>query len=64
MVEQSKVLDTPGAENKSRIELFDALRRELETPVLVKALKSVWNLIFEKDGLGKEIDDTFESFYC
>lgn len=64
MVEQSKVLNTPGAENKSRRELFDALRRELETPVLDKASKSVWDLILAKDGLGKEIDDTVESVYC
>jgi hypothetical protein len=63
MVEQSKVLNTPGAENKSRRELFDALRRELETPVLDKASKSVWDLILAKDGLGKEIDDTVERVY-
>ena len=50
MVEQRKVLNTPRAENKSRRELFDALRRELETPVLDKALKSDWDLILAKDG--------------
>jgi hypothetical protein len=30
MVEQSKVLNTPGAEKKTKRELFDALRQELE----------------------------------
>lgn len=30
MVEQSKVLNTPGAEKKTKRELFDELRRELE----------------------------------
>lgn len=30
LVEQSKVLNTPGAESKNRRELFEALRRELE----------------------------------
>ncbi|KAL5672398.1 hypothetical protein ACJX0J_016704, partial [Zea mays] len=29
MVEQSKVLNTPGAEKKTKRELFDALRQEL-----------------------------------
>lgn len=30
MVEQSKVLNTPGAERQTKRELFDSLRRELE----------------------------------
>lgn len=30
MAEQSKVLNTPGAEKQSKRELFDALRQELE----------------------------------
>jgi hypothetical protein len=30
LVGTSKVLNSPGAENKSRKELFDALRKELE----------------------------------
>lgn len=30
MVEQSKVLNTPGAEKQTKRELFDALRQELE----------------------------------
>jgi hypothetical protein len=30
MVEQSKVLNTPGAEKNTKRELFDALRQELE----------------------------------
>ena len=50
MVEQRKVLNTPGAENKLRRELFDALRRKLETPMLDKASKTNWDLILAKDG--------------
>ncbi|KAK3198784.1 hypothetical protein Dsin_022199 [Dipteronia sinensis] len=30
MAEQSKVLNTPGAEKQTKRELFDALRQELE----------------------------------
>lgn len=30
MVEQSKVLNKPGAEKQTKRELFDALRQELE----------------------------------
>lgn len=30
MVEQSRVLNTPGAEKQTKRELFDALRQELE----------------------------------
>lgn len=30
MMEQSKVLNTPGAEKQTKRELFDALRQELE----------------------------------
>ncbi|XP_077218338.1 antigenic heat-stable protein [Tasmannia lanceolata] len=64
MVEQSNVLNTPGAERKTKRELFDALRRELETPVLEKASKSVWELILDNDGLGKEISEMVEKVYC
>ncbi|XP_058082816.1 uncharacterized protein LOC131230829 isoform X1 [Magnolia sinica] len=64
MVEQSKVLNTPGAERQTKRELFDALRRELETPVLEKASKSVWELILDDNGLGKEISETVEKVYC
>ncbi|KAK1577604.1 hypothetical protein Q3G72_002796 [Acer saccharum] len=34
MAEQSKVLNTPGAEKQTKRELFDALRQELEEPLL------------------------------
>ncbi|KAK1581114.1 hypothetical protein Q3G72_003252 [Acer saccharum] len=34
MAEQSKVLNTPGAEKQIKRELFDALRQELEEPLL------------------------------
>ncbi|XP_024032356.1 uncharacterized protein LOC112094878, partial [Morus notabilis] len=64
MAEQSKVLNTPGAEKQTKRELFDALRQELETPVLEKASKSVWDLILDSNGLGKEISETVEKVFC
>lgn len=64
MVEQSRVLNTPGAEKQTKRELFDALRQELETPVLEKASRSVWELILDQNGLGKEICDTVERVFC
>ncbi|KAA8536757.1 hypothetical protein F0562_029235 [Nyssa sinensis] len=64
MVEQSKVLNTPGAEKQTKRELFDALRQELETSVLEKASKSVWDLILDNGGLGKEISETVERVFC
>ncbi|OMP10935.1 hypothetical protein COLO4_04158 [Corchorus olitorius] len=64
MAEQSKVLNTPGAEKQTKRELFDALRQELETPVLERASKSVWELILDNDGLGKEISETVERVFC
>ncbi|KAL7205381.1 hypothetical protein ACSBR2_018348 [Camellia fascicularis] len=64
MAEQSKVLNTPGAEKQTKRELFDALRQELETSVLEKASKSVWELILDKNGLGKEINETVEKVFC
>ncbi|CAA3029306.1 Hypothetical predicted protein [Olea europaea subsp. europaea] len=64
MVEQSKVLNTPGAEKQTKRELFDAIRQELETPVLEKASKSVWELILDQSGLGKEISELVEKVFC
>ncbi|KAG6531651.1 hypothetical protein ZIOFF_005467 [Zingiber officinale] len=64
MVEQSKVLNTPGAEKQTKRELFDALRRELETQVLEKASRAVWELILDESGLGKEISETVERVFC
>ncbi|KMT16230.1 hypothetical protein BVRB_3g053870 [Beta vulgaris subsp. vulgaris] len=64
MVEQSKVLNTPGAEKQTKRELFDSLRQELEAPVLEKASKSVWNVILDDNGLGKEISETVERVFC
>ncbi|CAL0300128.1 unnamed protein product [Lupinus luteus] len=64
MAEQSKVLNTPGAEKQTKRELFDALRQELETSVLEKASKSVWDLILDNAGLGKEISETVEKVFC
>ncbi|KAK1364201.1 Antigenic heat-stable protein [Heracleum sosnowskyi] len=58
MVEQSKVLNTPGAEKQTKRELFDALRQELESSVLEKASKSVWELILDQKGIGKDINET------
>ncbi|CAN0897244.1 hypothetical protein LINGRAHAP2_LOCUS19011 [Linum grandiflorum] len=39
---------------------IDALR----TPVLEKASKSVWELILDNNGLGKEISETVEKVFC
>ncbi|XP_012434274.1 uncharacterized protein LOC105761117 [Gossypium raimondii] len=64
MAEQSKVLNTSGAEKQTKRELFDALRQELETPVLEMASKSVWELILDSNGLGKEISETVERVFC
>ncbi|XVF57581.1 hypothetical protein PTKIN_Ptkin06aG0217100 [Pterospermum kingtungense] len=64
MAEQSKVLNTPAAEKQTKRELFDALRQELETPVLERASKSVWELILDSNGLGKEISETVERVFC
>ncbi|ESW16991.1 hypothetical protein PHAVU_007G201000 [Phaseolus vulgaris] len=64
MAEQSKVLNTPGAEKQTKRELFDALRQELEASVLEKASKSVWDLIVDNNGLGKEISETVERVFC
>ncbi|KAF7811037.1 uncharacterized protein G2W53_032013 [Senna tora] len=64
MAEQSKVLNTPGAEKQTKRELFDALRQELEAPVLEKASKSVWDLILDNSGLGREISETVERVFC
>ncbi|KAI8021948.1 hypothetical protein LOK49_LG03G03510 [Camellia lanceoleosa] len=63
MAEQSKV-NTPGVEKQTKRELFDALRQELETSVLEKASKSVWDLILDSNGLGKEISETVERVFC
>ncbi|KAK8651561.1 hypothetical protein V6N13_141160 [Hibiscus sabdariffa] len=64
MAEQSKVLNTPGAEKQTKRELFDALRQELETPVLERASNSVWELILDNNGPGKEISETVERVFC
>lgn len=64
MAEQSKVLNMPGAEKQTKRELFDALRQELEGPVLEKASKSVWELMLDNNGLGKEISETVERVFC
>ncbi|KAI4349901.1 hypothetical protein L6164_010443 [Bauhinia variegata] len=64
MAEQSKVLNTPGAEKQTKRELFDALRQELEVPALEKASKSVWDLILDNNGLGREISETVERVFC
>lgn len=63
MVEQSRVLNTPGAEKQTKRELFDALREELEIPVLEKASKAIWELILDDNGLGKEIRESVERVY-
>ncbi|KAG6488484.1 uncharacterized protein LOC122003464 [Zingiber officinale] len=64
MVEQSKVLNSHGAEKQTKRELFDALRRELEIQVLEKASRAVWELILDESDLGKEISETVERVFC
>ncbi|KAB2634674.1 hypothetical protein D8674_041272 [Pyrus ussuriensis x Pyrus communis] len=64
MAEQSNVLNTPGAEKQTKRELFDAPRQELEAQVLEKVSKSVWELILDNNGLGKEISRTVEGGFC
>ncbi|KAJ7546350.1 hypothetical protein O6H91_08G036700 [Diphasiastrum complanatum] len=63
MLEQSLVLNTPGAETKPKRELFEALRRELEVPVLERASRAAWEVMVSKDGIGKEIAETVDSVY-
>ncbi|EFJ22337.1 hypothetical protein SELMODRAFT_17035, partial [Selaginella moellendorffii] len=63
LVEKSQCLNSPGADNKTRRELFDALRRELEGPVLDRASKAAWELILSKENLGKEIAEAVDSTY-
>lgn len=65
MVENSKVLKKSGAEKQTKRELFDALRQELEAPVLEMASKSVWELIVDTNNdIGKEISETVENVFC
>jgi len=64
LVGTSKVLNSPGAENKSRKELFDALRKELEEPVLEKASVAAWGIILDKEGVGKEIVEKVDAVYA
>ncbi|XP_024376351.1 uncharacterized protein [Physcomitrium patens] len=64
LVASSKVLNTPGAENKSRKELFEALRKELEEPVLEKASVAAWGIILDKEGVGKEIVEKVDAVYA
>ncbi|KAK6912158.1 hypothetical protein RJ641_024251, partial [Dillenia turbinata] len=51
MVEQGKVLNTSGAEKQTK-------QVDLEKPVLKTTSESVWELIPEENGLGKEISET------
>ncbi|KAI5071485.1 hypothetical protein GOP47_0013736 [Adiantum capillus-veneris] len=63
MVEQSQTLNTPGAEKKSKRDLFVSLKHELEGPVLERASKAAWELILSKEGIGKEIMETVYRAY-
>ncbi|KAH7331664.1 hypothetical protein KP509_20G045900 [Ceratopteris richardii] len=63
MVEKSQTLNTPGAEQKSKRELFVSLKNELEGPVLDRASKAAWELILSKEGIGKEIMETVYRAY-
>lgn len=37
---------------------------QCRTPVLEKASKSVWELILDSNGLGREINETVEKVFC
>eukprot|EP00250_Pteridium_aquilinum_P013415 c21328_g1_i1 orf=810-1367(-) len=63
MVEQSQTLNTPGAEQKSKRDLFVSLKHELEGPVLERASKAAWELILSKEGIGKEVMETVYRAY-
>ncbi|GMY27900.1 hypothetical protein FCV25MIE_23142 [Fagus crenata] len=78
MVEQSKVLNTPGAEKQTKRELFDALRQELEhflvtfwlwvghsaEVVMRLSTAATGLLILDNNGLGKEITESVERVFC
>ncbi|MCO5550131.1 hypothetical protein L7F22_003612 [Adiantum nelumboides] len=59
MVEQSQTLNTPGAEKKSKRDLFVSLKHKLEGPVLERASKEAWGLNLSKEGFEKEIMEMF-----
>ncbi|GAQ82705.1 hypothetical protein KFL_001200290 [Klebsormidium nitens] len=59
-VERSQVLQAPGAERRSRRELFEALRRELQSKVLERASEAAWNAILSKDSVGRQIEEQVE----
>lgn len=40
------------------------LAYKCRAPVLEKASRSVWDLILDQNGLGKEINDTVERVFC
>uniref|UniRef100_A0A803N6P2 Uncharacterized protein n=1 Tax=Chenopodium quinoa TaxID=63459 RepID=A0A803N6P2_CHEQI len=44
--------------------LLTCLKLDLWAPVLEKASKSVWDLILDDNGLGKEISETVEKVFC
>ncbi|KAI9187463.1 hypothetical protein LWI28_028424 [Acer negundo] len=67
MSEQSKVLNTPGAEKQTKRELFDALQQELDCSIYAeitfKPVLENWELILNSDGLGKDISKTVERVF-
>lgn len=64
LVEQSAALAAPNSERKNRRDLFEALRSELEAPVLEKASAAAWELILSDQGVGQEIVEKVEDVYC
>ncbi|KAH0883906.1 hypothetical protein HID58_060002, partial [Brassica napus] len=69
MAEESKVLNTPGADKQTEQKLFDALRQELELysshlSYFDITFLAIWELVLEEDGLGKEINETVEHVFC
>nr|POF23705.1 hypothetical protein CFP56_67917 [Quercus suber] len=54
-----------GAIDAIRLKIINQPRaNELETPVLERASKSVWELMLDNNGLGKEISETVEKVFC
>ncbi|CAH9074540.1 unnamed protein product [Cuscuta europaea] len=59
MVEQSKVLNTPGAEKQTKRELFDALRQELE-----ELLSKCWKWLLSSSKGVQMFFSKYRSVYC
>eukprot|EP00850_Spirogloea_muscicola_P017882 SM000158S02014 [mRNA] locus=s158:104291:105949:+ [translate_table: standard] len=63
LVERSETLHAPGVERSSRRDLFEALKREVEPPVLERVSQAAWELIASDTGVGAEIAASVEDMY-